>query len=260
MKILCIIQARMSSTRLPGKVLKEVGGVPLLQYEINRVRGTEKIDHIVVATSIAAESDAIVKLCVKIGVEYFRGSEDNVLNRYYECTKKYLDYDTIIRITGDCPLIDPKVINEVIDLYETGHYDYASNVLEETFPDGMDVEVFSRQALEESAQEARTKSEREHVTLYMRNQEKFKKGNLSAAKDYSAYRLTVDNPEDLEVIKFLIENSASDASYLDYIELLQKHPDIKKLNMNFMRNEGLAKSLREDGHIPQGSHNSHTIS
>ncbi len=253
MKILCIVQARMSSTRLPGKVLREINGVSLLQYEINRLRLAENIDQIVVATSVVPESDGIAKLCERIGMECFRGSETDVLNRYYECTEKYPDYDTIVRITGDCPLIDPKVIDEVINLYDTGHYDYVSNVLEETFPDGMDVEVFSRQTLEESEREAQKKSEREHVTLYMRSQKKFKKGNLSASQDYSSYRLTVDNLGDFEVVKFLIENCHADATYLDYIRLLDEHPEIKKLNVNIKRNEGLFKSLKKE----QSSHNSH---
>ena len=245
-KTLCIVQARMSSTRLPGKVLKEVNGTPLLEYEIRRLRLAKKIDHIAIATSVAAESDAIEKFCARIGVDCFRGSDEDVLGRYSECIKKYPDYGTIVRVTGDCPLIDPQVIDEVMGIFEQGGYDYASNVLEETFPDGMDVEVFSRSVLEASQREAKMVSEREHVTLYMRSQDKFKKGNLRAPKDYSAVRLTVDNPQDFEVVKFLIKNLPSDATYLDCIAFLEKHPEIQRLNSSISRNEGLAKSLKED--------------
>src|SRR3989338_9128358 len=245
-KTLCIIQARMSSTRLPGKVLKEINGKPLLQYEIERLRLAKKIDKIVVATSVAAESDQIAEFCGRIGVPCFRGSEEDVLSRYSECAKEYPDYDVIIRVTGDCPLIDPRVVDEVVNLFEEGGYDYASNVLEGTFPDGMDVEVLKRDALKTSQQEAKMQSEREHVTLYVRGQEKFKKGNLRAPRDYSAFRLTVDNPEDFAVAKFLIESLPPTMSYLDCVELLEAHPEIKKLNMNIKRNEGLAKSLKED--------------
>ena len=245
-KNLCVIQARMSSTRLPGKVLKEINRKPLLQYEIERLRLAKKLDQIVVATSASKESDEIEKFCERIGVPCFRGSEEDVLNRYYECAKKYPGYDAIVRVTGDCPLIDPRVVDEVVNLFEEGGYDYASNVLEETFPDGMDVEVLKRDALKTSQQEAKMQSEREHVTLYVRGQEKFKKGNLCAPRDYSAFRLTVDNPEDFAVAKFLIESLPPTMSYLDCVELLAAHPEIKKLNMNIKRNEGLAKSLKED--------------
>ena len=245
-KKLCIIQARMGSTRLPNKVLLEVKRTPLLEYEIQRVKRATLIDRIVVATTDSPADEKIVELCSKIGVDYFRGSEKDVLDRYYQCALKYPEYGTIIRITGDCPLIDPKVIDEVLRLFDEGKYDYASNVAKETFPDGMDIEVFTREALKEAANEANLASEREHVTLYIRNREKFKKGNLEARHDFSHFRLTVDQKEDFEVIQFLIENSSIEDEYLHYISVLTKHPDIMAKNMSIMRNEGLKKSLKED--------------
>src|SRR3989344_3148687 len=248
-KTLCIIQARMSSTRLPGKVLKEINRKPLLQYEIERLRLAKKLDQIVVATSASKESDEIEKFCERIGVPCFRGSEEDVLNRYYECAKKYPGYDAIVRVTGDCPLIDPRVVDEVVNLFEEGGYDYASNVLEETFPDGMDVEVFKRTALATSQEEAKMQSGREHVTLYIRNKEKFKKGNLRAPQDYSSFRMTVDNPEDFEVAKFLIERTSQGDSYLKFVELLRENPRVREKNAKVKRNEGLQKSLREDRKI-----------
>ncbi|MFH1523181.1 MAG: glycosyltransferase family protein [Patescibacteria group bacterium] len=245
-KNLCIIQARMGATRLPGKVLKKVNGVTLLEYEIRRVLKSKLVDKIVIATTDKKIDDQVEKLCQKINMEYFRGSENNVLDRYYRCALKFPEYKNIIRITGDCPLIDPVVVDEVIKIFKKGKYDYASNIEKETFPDGMDVEIFKRSVLYEAAKKAKLKSEREHVTLYIRNNIKYKKGNLTASRNLSNFRLTVDEPKDFEVIEFLIKNSKPDASYLDHIDVLKKNPEIMKKNMNIIRNEGLLKSLKED--------------
>jgi len=240
------MQARMGSTRLPGKVLLKVKGVPLLQYELSRVRLAKEIDAIVVATTTEKQDDAIEKLCKKIRIDCFRGSNEDVLDRYYQCSLQYPTYRSIVRITGDCPLHDPVVADETIRLFKKSGCDYACNILRETFPDGMDTEVFTQTALAESAARAELRSEREHVTLYIRNQEKFKKENLAAPYAFSHFRFTVDNPEDFEVVKFLIEGSSLDAQYLDYISLLTKYPHIMMQNMHIKRNEGLAKSLCED--------------
>ena len=252
-KNLCVIQARMGATRLPGKVLKKVNGIALLEHEINRMKKAERINKIIVATSDKKDDDKINKLCRQIKIDCFRGSEDDVLDRYYQCALEYPEYGNIIRITGDCPLIDPIVIDNVIIFFEKNNFDYVSNnfdvpgdTAKETFPDGMDVEIFKRSALCESAKKAKLPSEREHVTLYINKNKKFKKGNLSAEQDWSHFRLTVDNPADFEVVKFLIKNSRQDASYLDYISLLTKNPEIMLKNMNIVRNEGLLKSLKED--------------
>ena len=255
-KILCIIQARMGATRLPGKVLKKVNGITLLEYEINRVKKAERIDKIVVATTDKKDDNKIKRLCQQIKISCFRGSENDVLDRYYQCALKYSEYDNIVKITGDCPLIDPVVIDKVISYFENNDFDYVSNDFDipgdtrkETFPDGLDVEIFKRELLYESAQKAKLPSEREHPTLYIMKIKKFKKGNLGAEHDWSHFRLTVDTPADFEVIKFLIEKSKPDASYLDYISLLTKNPEIMLKNMNIVRNEGLIKSLREDKKI-----------
>lgn len=245
-KNLCIIQARAGSIRLPGKVLLEVDGISLLEYQMKRVRQAKKIDKIVVATTNQKTDDKIEKLCKKINIDCFRGSEDDVLDRYYQCSLLYPQYKNIIRITGDCPLIDPVVIDNVITFFEKNKFDYASNVLSETFPDGMDVEIFTSNALHESAQKSKLGSEREHMTQYIIKNKKFKKGNFAAENDWPHFRLTVDNPEDFEVVKFLIENSKPNASYLDYISLLTKNPKIMLKNMHIIRNEGLLKSLKKD--------------
>lgn len=246
MKTLCIIQARMGSTRLPGKALLEVGGVSLLEHEIRRVKQADRINAIVVATTTKQEDDTIEAVCERLGVDCFRGPEDDVLERYRQCAEAYPDYSAIVRITGDCPLIDPRVIDEVVDFFEAEGLDYASNVLEETFPDGMDVETFTREALFEAAEQAKLLSEREHVTPYMRSQAHFKKGNVVAPHDFSHVRLTIDEPADFEVVSFLIEHSAEDAGYLDHIALLTKYPELMLKNMRIKRNEGWEKSLRND--------------
>lgn len=245
-KNLCIIQARIGSTRLPNKVLMKVDNISLLEFEINRVKQSKKIDKIAVATTNQKTDDKIEKLCKKIDIDCFRGSEDDVLDRYYKCSLKYPKYNNIIRLTGDCPLIDFKVIDEVITCFEKSKYDYFSNVEKETFPDGMDVEIFKRYSLEQAAENARLASEREHVTLYIRNNKKFKKGNLEAENNWSHFRLTVDEQNDFEVVKFLIKNSSPTSSYLDYISLLKKHPEIMMKNTHIIRNEGLLKSLKKD--------------
>ncbi|MCK4553846.1 aminotransferase class III-fold pyridoxal phosphate-dependent enzyme, partial [Candidatus Parcubacteria bacterium] len=246
MKNLCIIQARMGATRLPGKVLKKVNNITLLEYEINRIKRAEKINKIVVATSNKPADDAIEKECARLGINCFRGSENDVLDRYWQCALKYYDYDNIIRATGDCTLIDPVIIDKVINLFEKNNLDYASNVLKETFPDGMDVEIFKRTVLEDAVNNAKLPSEREHVTQCIIKNKKFKKGNLSSRYNFGHFRLTVDEPRDFEVIKFLIENCKPDASYLDYISILTKNPEVMLKNMNITRNEGLLKSLKND--------------
>jgi len=246
-KNLCVIQARTGSTRLPEKVLLKINGVPLLEYEIKRIKQAKRLDKIVVATTNNENDERIKELCDRLEIDCFRGSENDVLDRYYQCSLQYPEYKNIVRITGDCPLIDPGVIDEVASLFETEEYDYASNVIKETFPDGMDVEIFSRHALAEAANKANLASEREHVTLYMRNQKKFRQKNLSGKRNLGHFRLTVDNPEDLAVIEFLIKNSKLTDGYSHYISLLEKNPAIMLQNTHLRRNEGLQKSLWEDG-------------
>lgn len=248
-KTLCVIQARMGSTRLPGKVLLEVKGIPLLEYEINRVKQTEKISKIVIAATDKAADDPIEDLCRKIGVDCFRGSEDDVLDRYYQCSLRYPDYEYVMRLTGDCPLVDPKIIDQVIDFFEKGDYDFTNNAEtgKETFPDGIDIEIFKKSALHTAAKEAKLKSEREHVVPYMINSKNLKRGYLSAEYDFSHIRLTVDNKEDFEVVKFLIENCGSSDGYMRYISVLTKNPHIMLKNTHIKRNEGFEKTLKEDG-------------
>ncbi|PIP73517.1 MAG: spore coat protein [Candidatus Lloydbacteria bacterium CG22_combo_CG10-13_8_21_14_all_47_15] len=245
-KTLCIIQARTGSTRFPRKVLKKVAGKTLLEHCISRVTQVASIDKIVVATTTHKRDDVLALLCKRIKISCVRGSETDLLDRYYRCSLAYPEYNTIVRITSDCPIVDPKVAESVIAIFYEKKLDYACNIDPETFPDGMDVEVFTKKALIEAAQKATLPSEREHMTQYIRKQKKFKKGNVSASHNWAHFRMTVDEPEDFDVIKFLLTHTTHDASYMDYIVLLSKNPDIMLKNMYITRNSGLLKSLQED--------------
>ncbi|MBI2045818.1 MAG: glycosyltransferase family protein [Parcubacteria group bacterium] len=249
--ILCIIQARMGSTRLPGKVLKEVNGMSLLEYQVRRIRQAKNKIQIVLATSLGKENDAIEHECKKIGVSCFRGSENDVLDRFYQCALRYPEYDAIMRLTADCPLVDPGLIDRFIDYFNKGDYDYVGPSVEfgnETFPEGVaEIEIFTKDALNRSAEEAGLASEREHLTLYMRNSPSFKKGVVSLENNVNAkYRLTVDNPEDFEVVSFVIIHSDITDGYEKHIALLKTHPEISQKNIDVPRNEGLGKSLKND--------------
>lgn len=243
---LCIIQARTGSTRLPNKILLKVGEDSLLGYEIKRVKQSKLIDKIVVATTDSKNDKIIKKICAQYKIDCFQGSEKDVLDRYRQCSIRYPKFSNIIRITGDCPLIDPSIVDRVINFFIENKFDYASNVEKETFPDGMDVEVFKREVLIEAARKAKLTSQREHVTLYIRKTKKYKLGNLLSDYDFSHFRLTVDEKEDYEVIKFLIKNSDIRDGYMKYVSLLTKNPEIMFKNSYIIRNGGLLKSLEDE--------------
>ncbi len=250
MKTIAIIQARMGSTRLPGKVLLKVGDDTLLAYQLMRVRRATTIDQIVIATTTNVEDDAIVAACKAMDVPCVRGSVEDVLDRYHRVLESYPNYDAVIRLTGDCPLVDPTLIDRTVQFFLAGSFDYANNIgpigHELSYPDGMCVEVISRPAFMTMWASAKLVPEREHVTLYVRNHpELFRLGYVPGDANFGHIRLTVDRPEDFEVVRFLIERSATNASYLDYIALLTKYPDMLVKNMHIPRNEGLQKSLNK---------------
>ncbi len=250
-----IVQARMGSTRLPGKVLKKVCGKTLLELQNERIQMVAGIDRIVIATTVAAGDDEIVQVCTKNGIDCFRGSENDVLDRYYQaaCNLGCKPEDTILRITADCPLIDPQVVTSVLQLYDEAGADYASNTDPPTYPDGLDVEVFSFAVLARTWQEAALPSEREHVTPYIRNHpELFTQVNLKNDIDLSNLRWTVDEPEDFELVRLIFENLCflkRDFLMRDVLELLDKNPNYEKINRSFVRNEGYQKSLLEDARL-----------
>jgi spore coat polysaccharide biosynthesis protein SpsF len=235
MKTIIIDQARMTSTRLPGKVMKKVLGKPLLEYQIERLRQVRLADELVIATTTNDTDQPIVELCEHLGVAYYRGSEEDVLSRYYEAATQF-GADAVVRVTSDCPLIDPGVMDEVIGLYinNRDNYDYVSNTLERTYPRGLDTEVFSMAVLEKAYKEAGEQPDREHVTLFMyRRPEQFRLANSSGAVDYSHHRWTVDTPEDFRLIQLILQELYpvnNRFTWLDVLNLLNEHPEWVEIN------------------------------
>ena len=243
----CIIQARMGSSRLPGKVLmKSDNGTPLLYHVINQLRHCSKVKNLVIATTTNQEDDKIEKFADNNSVNVFRGKEKDVLDRYFQCAKKH-SFSTIVRITADCPLIDPQIVDKVIEQFFSGNYDFATNTLTRTFPIGTDVEVFSFGALNKAWENAQLPSEREHVTTYLRNKENFKIINVENDKNISNLRLTVDRIEDFELIRQILNNMSIDPIHLeDILELFLRKPELIEINKHINHNEGFNKSLEED--------------
>ncbi|MCQ5366113.1 glycosyltransferase family protein [Anoxybacillus salavatliensis] len=207
MKVAAIIQARMGSTRLPGKVLKKVLDKTLLEYQIERVKRAKTIDEIIIATTTKESDDPIVHLCQQLSIPYYRGSEEDVLSRYYEAATTF-GVDVIVRLTSDCPIIDPNVIDKVVEQYldNRDRYDYVSNTLTRTYPRGMDTEVVSYEVLKRAHEEARELTYREHVTAYIyHHPDQFRLCNVSNEKDESKHRWTVDTEEDFLLIKNILE-------------------------------------------------------
>ena len=243
----CIIQARMGSSRLPGKALmKSDSGKPLLYYVINQLRYCSKIKNLVIATTTNQEDDEIEKFANNNSINVFRGKEKDVLDRYFQCAKKY-SFSTIVRITADCPLIDPQIVDKVIEQFFSENYDFATNTLTRTFPIGTDVEVFSFSALNKAWENAQLPSEREHVTPYLRNKENSKIINVENTKNISNLRLTVDRIEDFELIKQILNNISINPIHLeDVLELFSRKPELIEINKHINHNEGFNKSLEED--------------
>ncbi len=234
-KILIIVQARMSSTRLPGKIMKKVLGRPLLDFLIQRLKRVSLADGIVIAATINTADAKIANYCLAQEVFCFRGSEHDVLDRYYQTATKF-NADVIVRITSDCPLEDPLLIDKLISYYLElqPNCDYLSNTLVRTFPRGMDVEVFSYNSLALAAERATLPEEREHVTPYLyNNPEIFKIHSYIQPEDNSKYRWTVDCPEDLALITKILENiypECPEFTLQDLIKLLEEHPEWSKIN------------------------------
>jgi spore coat polysaccharide biosynthesis protein SpsF len=239
MKTVAIIQARMTSTRLPGKVLAEVAGKPMLYLVVSRAQHTRTLDLTVVATSDRPTDDVLAKFCSEAKISCFRGSEDDVLDRYYQAAKQF-KADVIVRLTADCPLLDPVVIDRVVHVFESGSYDYVSNTIRPTYPDGLDTEVFLYRALERAWRGARLKSEREHVTPYIwRQPTLFRLFNVEHAEDLSSLRWTVDEPQDLEFVRAVYSYFGSSSfGMIEILDLLRERPELSRINAGIKRNEG----------------------
>jgi len=242
-KIVALVQARMGSTRLPDKTMLPIEGVPMISLLMKRLALSKHIDEIVLATSDAPKNDVLVAEVAKSGFRSFRGSEDDVLNRIYKAAEE-AQADAVVRITGDCPLIDPQLVDEVIDLFLASGCDYASNVQPPTYPDGLDTEIFRFDALKKSALQASLPRHRQSPTLHIRQTEGFSRKNKSAVSDLSALRWTVDEAEDYEIIKKIFGHfyPRIDFSWTEVLEFQKNNPALFGSNAHLKRNEGLQMS------------------
>lgn len=237
--ILAIIQARMGSTRLPDKVMRPISGTPMIELLLSRLARAKRINRIVLATSIAPRDQPLADHVRRLGYDVFQGSESDVLDRYYQAAKPHQP-DTVVRITGDCPLIDPELVDQVIAAYETQKVDYLSNTLPPTYPDGLDTEVFSFRVLEQAAKVATKPSEREHVTPFIRESGLFKSGKFAYKDDLSKERWTVDEAADFEVITAIFNHfhPRTDFGWLEVLALQQAQPALFQANKKMIRNQG----------------------
>jgi spore coat polysaccharide biosynthesis protein SpsF len=248
--VVLITQARMGSTRFPGKVLYNICGKELLKIHLDRLRNCKKISDIIVATTININDD-ILSENVKIwGYNVFRGSENDVLDRFYNAVKDFRP-NWVVRVTSDCPLLDPVLVDEVIEFAKNECVDYCSNTLLEHFPDGQDVEVFTFSALEKAWIESKKMSEREHVTPYIKNnsnffgKNSFEAINYPAPENYSDIRMTVDEDRDLKLVELLVSKLGFEKSWIEYTNYIINNK-LFEINKGIIRNEGLFKSLQND--------------
>lgn len=243
--ILGIIQARMGSTRLPGKVLQQIVGKPMLWHVVKRTERAESIDKVVVATSADAADDAVADFCAGEAIDCFRGSEADVLDRFYQAAKGYQP-DAVVRITADCPLMDGAVIDRVVEKFKSERADYATNTLVYTYPDGLDVEVFTFTALEDAWSNATKLTEREHVTPYIRLSERFKAvGVTDKNTDGRGMRWTVDEPNDLLFVRKIYEHFPVESffGWEAVLEVIKMNPKLSEINQKSVMNEGYYKTL-----------------
>src|SRR5882724_2389853 len=249
--VVAIIQARMGSRRLPGKSLAEIENRPMLWHVIDRVKRAKLIDRVVVATSVSRPDDAIETLCREIGVRCYRGSENDVLDRFCSAARAEKAAQ-VVRITADCPLIDPEIIDRVVGRFQRGDVDYASNAMVRSYPDGLDTEIFSFSALERAWHEATRTSEREHVTPYLRSG-KFRTANVENDSTHVRrhYRWTVDEVADLEFIRAVYKALSDKEGFgmQDVLQLIDQNPELEKINSEIVSNYGYYKSLFEDAQV-----------
>lgn len=255
MSTVAIIQARMNSTRLPGKVLRPLVGRPMLWHIFRRLGQASRIDKIVVATSSSLSDKAIRRYCRSQGIAVFAGPEKDVLDRFYQAARSF-QASRVVRITGDCPLTDPAVVDQVIEMVQEEGYDFAGVATgagavflkEGRFPDGLDAECFSFQSLETAWSESTSPSDREHVTPYIwQNNDRFRVGMLTADRDYGQYRWTVDTEADLQLVRKIYSGLYPENSFFsmqDVLEFLQEHPELAKSNQKLVGREGYQEVWR----------------
>jgi len=238
MKTIAIIQARMGSTRLPGKVLQDLAGEPMLARVVNRTRRAQTIDETAIATTLLAQDDVLAQFSAARGWLCYRGSETDVLDRYYQAARQF-GAEVIVRITSDCPLIDPSVIDQVVRAYHASpRVDYASNVLpKRTFPRGLDTEVFGFEVLERLWHQDQNPATREHVTQYIyKHLDQFNTRGVTYAEDLSAWRWTVDTVEDLALVRKIYAHFGNDEfTWQEVRAVLERHPDWQAINAHIQQ-------------------------
>ncbi len=247
-KITIMLQVRMDSKRLPGKVMLPISKKPLIFHVINRLKHVKLADQIILLTTKKSTDDILIKIAEKNNVLHYRGSINDVLKRYYDCAKKFPS-NTIVRITGDCPLTDPLLIDQMLDFYQSHKYDYVSNTLKPTYPDGLDVEIFSFKTLQKLQKLTTKKSDREHVTSFiLKNKSQFKIFNFKNINDLSKFRWTVDQENDLKFVRKIYNLMKPKILFSSkkVLKLIEKYPDLLSINGNLIRNEGYMKSLKKD--------------
>ena len=239
MKVVAVVQARMGSTRLPDKVMKRINGVPMIELLLKRLSRSQKVDEIVLATSVDQRNQSLVEHVTSLGFRCFRGSEDDVLGRFCLAAQE-ASADVVVRITGDCPLVDPALVDQAILGYQANDVDYFSNVVPPTYPDGLDIEVFSAKALLRANQETQEAFDREHVTPYLRQSKQFSQAAMRNGQDLSGLRWTVDEPRDFDVVCNVFAYFAPDTnfSWVDVLSLQQSQPELFEGNQQIVRNEG----------------------
>ena len=240
MKVVAIVQARMGSARLPNKVMKSIGGVPMIELLLARLSAAKQIDQIVVATSVDKKNQPLAEHVERLGYLCVRGSENDVLERYLDAARQ-AQADVVVRITGDCPLIDPFLVDEAVSQFTQQGVDYLSNISPPTYPDGLDVEVFSIAGLERAGRETHESFDREHVTPYLRRLELFNAGGMAHTEDLSGLRWTVDEAIDFEVVSNVFTHFAPEIhfSWLQVLALQQSQPQLFVANQKIIRNAGV---------------------
>ena len=252
-KITCVIQARTDSKRLANKVLKEIEGTPMICHIINRIKRSRNVEQIILATTDNNSDKILLDIAEKFKIIGFAGDEDDVLERFFDAATSF-SADPIVRITGDCPLVDPELLDIMIQIFLENKYDYISNTIERTFPDGLDIEIFSFDALKKAHEEAKWSSEREHVTPFIiKNQDLFKVYNYKNKQDLSNLRWCIDEEDDLLMVKQIFHEMGNKQFFStdDIIELISKNPRIAETNRKIKTNEGYKKSLKNDKLIKQ---------
>lgn len=250
MKVVLITQARLGSTRLPKKIFKDLGGKSVLELHLERLSKAKKVDTVVLATTVESDDDAVEDFGLRLGYNVYRGSQNDVLDRYYQAAKEH-QANVVLRCTSDCPLIDPALVDLHVDTILNKDLDYCSNTLVEKYPDGQDVEAFKFSALERAWKEVKLSSDREHVTQFIRRNSSFCGGdiftseNIDGKENYNDIRLTIDEQNDLEVIQKLVGDLGFDRNWEEYTKAyIDKN--LAAINGKIIRNEGLLKSKENE--------------